>query len=606
MLTGKILFFDHHSNKDFLPQSTLHQLYTNGEYQQVKNSIARIFQGGEASADYFALLAVCDQQLKGELAARNRFEQGLKISQRSAFLDYVYGNWLAVSKDPRAAASYWGAVVDSALPEPQRVESGHCLASLLLQNGDISQAISVYKRLLKSYPSNHSCLVELGKIFLSTSNPAKAANQLNKALKLLPDDVECLYHFAGALAKLGRTAKALKVYKKILLIEPRHAESLGRIGVLFRQLNQSEMALQAYDQALRIEPGYSHLIVNRANILVDTGRYREAISCYRKELVNRPDSHECRYSLAAALLADGQFSEGWQHYQVRQKLTPHNYQAKPKHLSQWQGPSAKPSRLMVQGEQGIGDELMFASCLAEALFYNEAVVVECEARLVPLLARSFSNCDVYPHGQTPKHVLASLETHCLLGDLARYFRPNTESFSSNKPYLKADSTRVSYWRKQFKCLKPQQKVGISWAGGGNARDQLIRSLPLALVKQLAQLDYEFINLQYGELAADTDGYVARWPELDPLKDIDEQAALIAALDLIICVDNATAHLAAALGKKTWILLPTCSEWRWMANRSDSLWYPTAKLYRQTHANTWVDVVDQLKNDLSDLKETANS
>ncbi|MFP6721479.1 MAG: hypothetical protein VCF25_14605 [Candidatus Poribacteria bacterium] len=307
-------------------------------------------------------------------------------------------------------------------------------------------------------------------------------------------------------------------------------------------------------------------------------------------------------------LLQGDFENGWKQYQYRWKYEkfPSEYREFPQ--PSWYGSNLSGKTILVWAEQGIGDEIMFASMLNDLLQMNANIMVECEYRLVSLFQRSFPNIQFLSRENPPNSQLLNPNIHYQIpmGSLGQWLRINQDNFKQSHPYyLIACPDKVSKLRNKYQQLaNKKQLVGISWKSTGiNQRRALAKSIPLrGRILILSQSNCYFINLQYSDveleltqLQSTPNLTIYQDQEINPLTHLDDFAAQISALDLIISIDNSTVYMAGALGKKVWTLLPYVPDWRWMLDREDTLWYPTMKLFRQSKIGDWQDPFQQLRS-----------
>jgi hypothetical protein len=245
---------------------------------------------------------------------------------------------------------------------------------------------------------------------------------------------------------------------------------------------------------------------------------------------------------------------------------------------------------------------MFASCLPQLAHDSASCLVECDPRLVPLFARSFSNVTPIANSADPaaNPAAAHCDVYDFLGSLPRLFRRRIEDFPATPAYLKPEPALVTKWRSRLARLGGALKVGISWRGGKDAETQRQRSIPVDFWRPLVQVPgVRFVNMQYGSSAAEAALFRNRFgiplddgTDCDPLADLDDFTARLAALDLVLSVDNSTVHLAAAIGRPVWTLLPFSSDWRWMLDRETTPWYPTMRLLRCRTPDGWTDLLQR--------------
>ncbi len=362
-------------------------------------------------------------------------------------------------------------------------------------------------------------------------------------------------------------------------------------------------AIARYQKALQLNPGLADAYNNLGVSLMEKGQVIEAMACYRKAL--KVDAHfaNAHFNLSLALLLEGRFKEGWDEYEWRWLTEEYVKQKKELPLPMWDGSPLHDKSILVFAEQGVGDEIMFASCLPEIVAEAKQCIVETDKRLIPLFMRSFPGAKFLERSQTIGYSpeVSSTDLKIAMGSLPKFLRPTLASFPKRKAFLIPDVSLVVVWRDRYKKLGDGLKLGISWRGGSTRATRRTRS---TILKQWAGLfslqQVHFINLQYGECkdelkeAKESLGVIIHdWDDVDPLKNLDFFAAQIAALDLIISVDNATVHMAGALGIPVWTLLPFTCDWRWMQDFAGTPWYPTMRLFRQDTYGEWDGVFEHI-------------
>jgi len=280
----------------------------------------------------------------------------------------------------------------------------------------------------------------------------------------------------------------------------------------------------------------------------------------------------------------------------------------------WDGRQLEGKSIIVTAEQGVGDEIMFASCLPEMIAKADLCIVECDKRLIPIFARSFPKTILIERLDSVDSYrtdITSAEMQIPVGSLPKFFRPDLASFPQQGEYLIPDNYKTEIWQKRYTELGPGIKIGISWKGGSKPAEKLARSTVLAQwAKLFSVLGAHFINLQYGDCTSELrevreklDITIHDWEDADPLKDLDDLAAQIAALDLVISVDNATVHMAGALGVPVWVLLPFACDWRWMREYEDTPWYKSVRLIRQKNIGDWEGIFERITSNLKQYIST---
>lgn len=493
------------------------------------------------------------------------------------------------------------------------------LATQRHQSGDLANAELLYGKVLEFMPVHAAALHNLGLIYLGRGESAAAELLLSEAVRQSPLEATFHYNLALALQQQGRLEDAEAVYSVALKLRPSYREAWENLGVVRQDMERFDEAIEAYRQALKLDPASHVANRNLGNVLRVLGLMDEAIRHYQKAIDCAPLAGEIVFGYGSTLLASGDYANGWRWYEWRY-WSSENLQKSPPcqvPLPKWDGSDLAGKQLLAYGEQGIGDEIMFASCVEDVARQAQGVTLLCEPRLVPLFARSFPSVRVVSRA-APGSLLA-LDGSCesdfriSLASLPALLRKEESAFPG-KSYLIAAGAAVEQWKQRLAALGKPLKVGISWRGGVEGRARAARSLDLQLLSPLfARQDVAFVNLQYGchddEIAAfnrEAANPLVSFPEVDPLRDMDDFAALLSALDLVISVDNSTVHLAGALGVAAWVLLPGHADWRWQRGREDTLWYPTLRLFWQKKfgKGSWAEVVARITKALEQGPEAA--
>jgi tetratricopeptide (TPR) repeat protein len=448
-------------------------------------------------------------------------------------------------------------------------------------------------------------------------------NQLDVAASCFLRVIEGNPGFAKAPFELGRLLQrqyqfesALECYRRTLLIDPSHVDAhanLGAIALMRGQLREAENSVRC---AIALDPRHAPAHLTLAIIEGAHGRSAEALAAFERALKLLPNFPEARFNRATLLMRQGLLSEGARDLEARWQLPEALGRSKrrPFRQPQWRGQSLNGKSLLVWGEQGIGDEVRTAALLPDLVARGEHVVVECESRLLSIFERSLPGISFVPRTTPPQaETTARLVGYQIAAeDLVEFLRPSLTDFSGHRPYLHADARRATATAERLAARIAQPKdtrdirIGISW---------LSRNTEFFDLKSTALVDWapifktrnaSFIDLQYGETDDERVSVerkhgiqLVRLPELDLKQDMEGLAALISNCDLIITVSNITAHLAGALGKETWVILPFghAQPWYWFSDRSDSPWYPSLKLYRQRKFDDWLYVLRQIAKDL---------
>ncbi len=397
------------------------------------------------------------------------------------------------------------------------------------------------------------------------------------------------YPGALALAQAAHaTARGADVFEAQLLLGRAH-----------QKLHDAERALAFFEAAERLRAGDPDLHDFRGSLYQELGRLPEAFADYERALALRPVFALASFHQAMAQLLCGDFERGWEGYELRRLSA--EYANAPAGIPRWDGSSLAGRRILVTREQGLGDEIMYASMLPELLARAGGVVLECDPRLAPLFRRAFPAATVFgtePGGGLPAAIApASIDVQIEAGSLARLLRRRAADFPRHEGYLRADPADVARWRERLAALGPGLKVGIAWTGGVRRTRRELRSLELEqLLPLLGVPGVRFVSLQYTEDARDDiealrtrHGIdIAHWPEA--IADYDQTAALASAVDLVISVCTSLVHLGGALGRPVWVMVPVGPEWRYGNAGTGMPWYPSVRLFRQQAYRDWAPVI----------------
>jgi hypothetical protein len=348
---------------------------------------------------------------------------------------------------------------------------------------------------------------------------------------------------------------------------------------------------------------------NWTMVLQQQGRFQEAVDVAEKLLSEEPNLHEVRFNRGVVLLTRGEFREGWRDYEARKHLRDFRPSRMP--WPHWDGSPLDGKTIYVCGEQGLGDQIMFASCLPDVISRAQRCVIACTPKLEKLFKRSFPAADVVVSGKAgaggkTSPVPEGIDYQVAMGSLPGSFRTSDAAFPRHSGYLRAEPSRVEYWAERLNGLGSGLKVGISWRGGLSSTRRSLRSIALdEWLPILRRTGAHYISLQYTDCGEEIKAVqtkhgivVHHWQEA--IDDYDETAALVSSLDLVITVQTALAHLAGALGKTAWVMIAAVPEWRYMASGDTMPWYPALCLFRQDAPGDWARVIDTVADRLGEL------
>ncbi len=438
---------------------------------------------------------------------------------------------------------------------------------------------------------------------LARAQAAAVAKRFGEAAGICSDVLAASPDNAPALALQGMIAahtndpeRGITLLERAVSIRPGVASWYANLSALYRLVYRMQDALRVGQEAIRIDPQNADHLVNLSLVFTDVDDREHAIACLLRALGLKPDHADGHLALGQNLLAMGQFEPGWIEYEWRNQ-TEAGKGTLPKMTSAaWNGMRIPNGRLLMVGDQGYGDTIQFARYIPLIADRCQELILGCSAEMGPLLA-SIPGVKQYCHKWTdvPGHA-----AHCRLSSVPGLVHTTLESIPANVPYLFADPARIAAWREKLDRQLPKgvRRIGLAWTGRPTHPNDRRRSIRLSRLAPLATVPGAcFVSLQKPMPAAD----LPTMPEFPGLSDISaeltdfgETAAVIANLDLVITVDTSMGHLAGAMAKPVWIMVPKASDWRWLLNRSDSPWYPTARLFRQVTPGAWDPVIAEVR------------
>jgi Tfp pilus assembly protein PilF len=483
------------------------------------------------------------------------------------------------------------------------------LGTVLNAQGKLDEAEALYRHALTLRPNLTEVHVNLGNVLQARGEFDASVECYQQALALKPDSAEAYNNVGNARQEQGQMDAAIACYERALAIKPDYAEVYYNLGNASRVRGNLDEAVGFYECALAIKHDYAEAFYNLGNVRRAQGDVDEALRQFGKALALRPEYAQAGFGEALAQLLQGNFSVGWDNFERRWQSMDHDTPRRAYAQPAWTGERLASGSLLIWGEQGVGDEIMFAGLIPEVVRTGNRCILDCNARLKPLFAPSFANV-VAVSGCGPDR-LPELEiaAHLPCGSLPRLFRRTRSDFAATAtPYLFADSSVRDQLLTHY--ADGRRLIGLAWYTN-NVKTGGFRSIDLSLLAPLFNLNIvRWISLQYGDhdllesqiKVVNAPVFVDR--AVDQLADMDLFAAQIAAMDLVIIIDNSTAHLAGALGVPVWVLLPFAPDWRWLLEREDSPWYPTMRLFRQPIPGDWSSVVKTVRSALAD--KDANS
>ena len=580
------------------------------KYDQAIEFFAQAIRKNPNNADYFSNLGTMLQR-------QDRFEEALKSFD------------LALSLKPDSADTW--LKIGSVLLRQERFEEAllahdHALKIAPPHSGaekNLRQAEAFYKRgvcfqhlmrleeacvsygeALKICPDHIVALRNRGLLLVDLWRGDEALVDFRKAIELEPNSVDTLNNYCIALIFLKRYEEALTILDRALSTSPEMAELFNNKGSALKNLGRFDEALASYDRAIALKPDYAKAHSNRGNCLDEMGRYDEALSGYKDALALQPDHADAHWGTALNRLRAGDLKIGWVEYEWRWKLR--FPQIKQRHFRQplWIGAEPIDGKvLLLHNEQGLGDALQFCRYVPLLAARGAHVVLEIDGPLKELLSGLTGVSHCIAKGETPP----VFDFHCPLTSLPLAFDTTLDTIPSAVPYLSIGAHTTDWGARLHSHNRP--RIGLVWSGNPDHHNDRNRSIPLKTLLPLFDVEAQFVSLQKDIRSGDEvvlrerSNILHLGPELQSFVDT---AALIEHLDLVISVDTSVAHLAGALARPIWILLPYVADWRWLLDREDSPWYPTASLFRQSQTREWHSVVDEMRRSLTKFVTTVQS
>lgn len=491
--------------------------------------------------------------------------------------------------------------------DPADIEASIALIQRLLKALRLEDTRDVLHLALAHHPGHVRLLCLAGTIAHQLGQLNQAQVNFQLALDQDDKDVEALLGMSRVLRDQGRVEDALGHAERAAAAQ-RSLSVLLQLAAAQANACRYEDCLATCAEIEAAEPNLATaLLTSRAVSHAYLGQFDKAAEYLAQLRRQDPSNVGLRCFMGIIDLQHERYETGWEGYRYRFLMEADNQRLLP--FPRWQGEPLAGKTVLVLAEQGLGDQVMFASCLPDLIARGPSkLVLEAHARVAKTLQRSFPVVQVIASGQDKRHdwYRDELVPDCYvhIADLPYFFRRSREDFPRHDGYLVADAQRVAYWRERLAQAGNRPKVGLSWRGGLQKTRQRVRSLELAqLAPLLAEPRVTFVNLQYGEVAdalarfQDETGFaILHHPEA--IADLDEFAALICALDLVVTVCNTTVHYAGALGRPCWVLAPHIPEWRYGLTGPDMRWYPSVRMFRQPAPGAWQAVIDAVRQDLA--------
>ena len=527
-------------------------------------------------------------------AARHWFEQVVSRRPSDAAAQAHLGlAWESLGRMDAAEDCYRRALV----LQPGDPQALFGLGNVFMLRQDPTAAAVQYAGVLERLPGHAMAATNLAQALVATGRYEAAMERFGQVLQAQPGDPLALVGRANCLLALERNTEALAAYDQLLIQHPALPQAHLNRGNALVALGRDDQALQSFRQAVAVRPGYVEALVNIGTVLQRQNRFDEAIALHQQAVAQDPANAAAHWNLGLCRLVLGDLEGGWPEAEWRwQALQREPYRGP---QPQWTG--AQPiagKTILLHSEQGLGDTIQFVRYV-QMLAQRGAIVL---LRVQPVLASLLKTLRAPFRLVPPSVPLPEFDYHCPLLSLPLAFGTTLATIPAQVPYLASQPALAAQWRERLGANDGRRWVGLVWSGNAIHVNDSNRSLPLASLAGLASPGLRLVSLQKEVRDSDTAALeaspIAHYGEL--LTDFEQTAALIDCVDVVVTVDTSVAHLAGALGKPVWLLLPFSPDWRWLVGREDSPWYPTARLYRQQRAGDWGPVIARMQNDLQRL------
>ena len=463
----------------------------------------------------------------------------------------------------------------------------------LHRRGQFEEAESRYKKLTWREPGSAAAFQALGAMRLHQDRPAEARELLSQATRIEPDNAEIRNALGAALTQLSDYPAAEAELRQALKLNPNLAEAHNNLSILLTRLVRPAEAADHSRQAVALMPNSADMALNQGKALRDLGRLQEALAAFQNAVRLAPNLAEAHFAVATIELALGDFAKGWPGFEWRLRLPGFGFALPDLGKPGWQGDDLNDRTILLHAEQGLGDTLQFLRYVPLVAARGGKVLLLVQPALKRLLEGFPGVEQVFGFGEA----LPDYDLHCPLMRLPRRFGTTVDTIPTAEPLLAAPEADQALWRSRF-GHSGRPGIGLAWAGNPAHANDHNRSAPLAALTPLLGLaGLRWVSLQKDVPATDAATLATYSEMLQPgaaLTDMAATAGLIAALDLVISVDTAVAHLAGMMGKPVWLLLPHAPEWRWLGTRGDSPWYPSARLFRQPEPGNWRAAAEEVR------------
>lgn len=610
------------------------QNFQNGNLEQARLQLNDVLKMQPKNFDALHILGVIYGIKSNHKEALNYFRKAIKVNSLNNFVHFNLAKALSELGDDIEAIKHISKAVQL---EPKHPESWLNYGKILSKLNRTQEAATHYDEALKLRPNYPEALFNKGTALHELKLYKEAITQFDKAIHLNPEYIEAWYNKANTHSDLQEFKEAIVSYDKAIQLDPNHVEAWYNRAINLTELKQYDNALISYDtviqlnsnrfdawcnkgillntvkrhddaikhfdEAIKIKPNYEKALSNKGITLKNIGKYSEALICYNKAIEINPDFSEAQNNRALLNLYLKNFKDGWGDYHARLKSSSFSYPKDPQLTPLWNG-DYPCNHLLVVNEQGIGDEVFYASMLNSIKHKVGKITLMTDRRLISAFQRSFPDLNVIDKKESI-NLQQHFDAQIAAGELPRLLGIDSEFLRVNRqPYIKTDSALTQHLR-SLPTLQNQFKCGLAWKSSNKSLGEE-KSITLQHLSPVLQtIGCQFINLQYGEIKDDIQSLEAELREkitvvdgIDPFNDIDGLFSMIELCDIVITTSNVTAHMAGSIGKKTLLLAPNSHGriWYWHDDEIN-IWYPSIKQYYQNNNFSWANAIEKIAKEL---------
>ena len=540
------------------------------------------------------------QELGKYQEAASCYQRAIKLNPEYVEAQYNLGKVFQELGKYQEAASVYQKVIQI---DFKYIKAHNNLGNVFQELGKNQEAESCYRRAIQLNPEYAEAYNNLANVLQEMDKNKEAVSCYRRAIQLNPEYVEAHYNLGFVYQELGKNQEAESCYRRAIKLNPEYVEAHYNLGFVYQELGKYQEAASVYQKVIQIDFKYIKAHNNLGLVYQELGKYQEAVSCYRRAIKLNPEYVEALSNIGRVQLAIGDYENGWIGHEFRNNGMKEVYELlgiKDKKI--WNGKKFDGT-LVVHGEQGIGDEILYSSMFPDLVNYHDNLIITTDGRLIPIMQRSFPKVNFINRYNDNLSNKNNSSIHILAGSLGRIFRNSLTDFKKDKhQWLVPSPTKCDNFKKSLSNLN-KYKVGISWRSSG--LKSIERSISLTqLASIFPKKNFEIINLEYGDIHFEKNMLEKKkkrkliyFDDLDYKNDMEGLAALMKNCDLVVSVANATAHLSGAIGMQTLVLVPNEPQWYWHSENKESIWYPNTQLFRKKIKDEWTDVLNTIKEEI---------